>query len=156
MGFLFGSGRAHPRIGLLCTLPALFLMGCATTQLAEEGEPVQAKAVDIGYGEVDDYKVSGSVSTVYADDPRNGRPTTMTELVGRLPGVQLRGNAGIAVRGHKPVYVLDGMIYKGSITSINVNTVESVTLLKNVGEAAIYGSRVGWGGVLLIKTKQGK
>jgi TonB-dependent SusC/RagA subfamily outer membrane receptor len=47
------------------------------------------------------------------------------------------------------------MIFRGSINSIDPNTVESISVLKNAGETAIYGSQVGHGGVILIKTKRG-
>jgi len=47
------------------------------------------------------------------------------------------------------------VIYEGEIASINPIDVANVTVLKDAASAAAYGSR-GFGGVILITTKNGK
>src|SRR5690606_24219064 len=54
-----------------------------------------------------------------------------------------------------PLIVLDGVIYNGSISNININDVETIDVLKDASAAAVYGSRSA-NGVLLITTKKGK
>ena len=153
------SGPTRSRPWLLSTVTLLLLTGCATTQLAEEDRPPKAEALDIGYGEIDEGHMAGSVSTVYGEDTQITRSRTMLEMLARLPGVQVKesriGGLSVLVRGAGPLYVVDGMIFHGSINSINPNTVESISVLKNAGETAIYGSQVGHGGVILIRTKGG-
>jgi TonB-dependent SusC/RagA subfamily outer membrane receptor len=57
--------------------------------------------------------------------------------------------------GEEPLWVIDGMVVTtgGGIDGINPSTIESVTVLKDAGSTAIYGSR-GANGVILIKTKK--
>jgi len=80
-------------------------------------------------------------------------------IAGRVAGVQVIGsgmNASVSIRGNRgePLFVLDGMPGdKDMITSINVNDVESIDVLKGAS-AAIYGSR-GGNGVIAVYTKRG-
>ena len=52
-----------------------------------------------------------------------------------------------------PLYIVDGMPYDGSISDINPNDVESLSVLKDAAASAIYGAR-GANGVVLITTKR--
>ena len=159
MEMLSGSGPTRSRLWLFSTLTLLFLTGCATTRLAEEDQASKAEALDIGYGTINKDHLVGSVATVYSDEGEVARTRTIAEMLARVPGVQVRetgsGGFSVLVRGASPLYVLDGMIFRGSLRSINPNTVESITVLKNAGETAIYGSRAAHGGVILIRTKGG-
>ncbi|MCE7044275.1 TonB-dependent receptor plug domain-containing protein [Dyadobacter sp. CY312] len=80
-------------------------------------------------------------------------------LAGRVAGVQVTGqgmNASVSIRGNQgePQFVLDGMpVEKDLVTSLNVNDIESIDVLKGAS-AAIYGSR-GGNGVIAIYTKRG-
>jgi TonB-dependent SusC/RagA subfamily outer membrane receptor len=80
-------------------------------------------------------------------------------LAGRVAGVQVMGtgmNATVSIRGNRgePQFLLDGMpVEKDMLTSINVNDVESIDVLKGPS-AAIYGSR-GGNGVIAVYTKRG-
>lgn len=51
--------------------------------------------------------------------------------------------------------ILDGAQYDGSIGDINVNDIESVSILKDASSSALYGARAA-NGVLIITTKKGK
>lgn len=80
-------------------------------------------------------------------------------IAARVAGVQVVGfgmNASVFIRGNRgePLFVLDGMVGdKSLITSVNVNDVESIDVLKGAS-AAIYGSR-GGNGVIAVYTKRG-
>jgi TonB-dependent SusC/RagA subfamily outer membrane receptor len=80
-------------------------------------------------------------------------------LAGRVAGVQVVGqgmNARVSIRGNmgEPQFVLDGMpVEKDLITTLNVNDIESIDVLKGAS-AAIFGSR-GGNGVIAVYTKRG-
>jgi TonB-dependent SusC/RagA subfamily outer membrane receptor len=159
MRMLSGSFPTHSRPWLLSTLTLLFLTGCATTRLAEGDQPSKVEALDLGYGTINQDHLVGSATTVYGEDSPVEHPRTVVEMLALVPGVRVKesstGEAYALVRGATPLYVLDGMIYHGSLSSINPSTVESITVLKNAGETAMFGSRAAHGGVILIKTKGG-
>lgn len=159
MEMFSGSGPSPSRPWLFSTLTLLFLTGCATTRMAEEDHPPGAEALDLGYGSINQQHLVGSVTPVYSDGREVAGFRTIEEMLVRVPGVQVKelrdGDLRVLVRGGSPLYVVDGMIFRGSLRSINPNSVSSITVLKNAGETAIYGSRAAHGGVILIKTKRG-
>jgi TonB-dependent starch-binding outer membrane protein SusC len=110
-------------------------------------------------------------STVTSDDiERLGATDEPLEKVlqGRIAGVTVSRapDGGIAVRirgatsiygNTEPLYVLDGVPIQagpsGSLTGINPYDIESIKVLKDPAETAMYGVR-GANGVILIKTKR--
>jgi TonB-dependent SusC/RagA subfamily outer membrane receptor len=52
------------------------------------------------------------------------------------------------------LYIIDGKEYKGDINDIDVNDIESISVLKDASATVFYGER-GKNGVVLIKTKSG-
>ena len=71
-------------------------------------------------------------------------------------------SASIVIRGYgsinasqDPLYVVDGVPYDGTLSSINPSDIESMTILKDASAGALYGAR-GANGVVMITTKQGK
>src|SRR5438876_10901795 len=89
-------------------------------------------------------------------------------LMGRLPGVEVSRtpDGGFAVRirggssirsGNTPLYVLDGVVIDpgphGSLTGVNPNDIDSIQVLKEPAETALYGVR-GSNGLIVIKTKR--
>ncbi len=164
---LFGSGPVARPPWLLAAAALCFLTACASAPSAGGGEPSDAEAVDIGYGKVDPDDVVGSVSTLKGEDARMGQFRTLAEMLMRTPGVRVldRPGGGISVRirgtntsvlgGEEPLFVLDGMLIESAdgLASIDPNAIGSITVLKDAGATAIYGSR-GANGVILIKTKR--
>jgi iron complex outermembrane receptor protein len=88
--------------------------------------------------------------------------------MGRFPGVEVTRtpDGGFAVRirggssirsGNTPLYVLDGVVIdpgpNGHLTGVNPNDIESIEVLKEPAETALYGLR-GSNGVIIIKTKR--
>lgn len=141
--------------------------------------------VVVGYGTVKKSDLTGSVSSVKAEELRSTPATTFDQaLQGRAAGVQVvqtsgvpGGGTSIRIRGtssvnasSEPLYVIDGMLVNtdmgevsvagngpniGPLASINPNDIESIEILKDASASAIYGSR-GANGVILITTKRGK
>jgi TonB-dependent SusC/RagA subfamily outer membrane receptor len=66
--------------------------------------------------------------------------------------VRIRGIGSINANG--PLYIVDDVPLNGNINSINPNDIESVNVLKDPSQTAIYGVR-GANGVIVIKTKKG-
>ncbi|MDW5290118.1 TonB-dependent receptor [Formosa sp. PL04] len=141
--------------------------------------------VVVGYGTVKKSDLTGSVSTIKAEEIAvNGAVGLGPALAGRAPGVLVTSNSGepgsgasIRIRavsslnGSEPLYVIDGIPMDNTNTEslssnfqsdqvsplsmINPADVESVEILKDASSTAIYGSR-GANGVVLITTKKGK
>jgi TonB-linked SusC/RagA family outer membrane protein len=123
----------------------------------------------VGYGTMKKSDVTGSLTSVSADD-YDVQPITRIDqaLQGRAAGVTVTQTSGapgagmkIRVRGansisgnNAPLYVVDGLVI-GDINSININDVASMEVLKDASSTAIYGSR-GANGVVLVTTKSGK
>lgn len=115
---------------------------------------------------------TGAVSTINASEI-NTVPTSSVQntLAGRLPGftsVQVSGQPGndastFYIRGqsslntsNQPLILVDDIEYDYSqLQQINVNEIETISLLKDAAETAIYGIK-GANGVLLVTTKRGK
>ena len=69
-----------------------------------------------------------------------------------MTDIQVRG-AGSLTASNGPLIVIDG-IAGGDLRNIATQDVESITVLKDAGSAAIYGTR-GANGVILVTTKKG-
>ncbi|MHA4809665.1 SusC/RagA family TonB-linked outer membrane protein [Flavitalea flava] len=128
-----------------------------------------ADVVVVGYGTQRKRDVTGSTSTIKADEIAK-RPLVRVEqaLQGTTSGVVVQSNSGqpgkglsVRIRGassitgsNEPLYVIDGFI-GGSIDALSMEDIESLEILKDASATAIYGSR-GSNGVVLITTKSGK
>ena len=73
---------------------------------------------------------------------------------GSASSVIIRGFGSINA-SQTPLYVLDGIPFDGSLSSINPADIESMTILKDASAGALYGAR-GANGVVMITTKKGK
>lgn len=128
------------------------------------------EVVVIGYGTVKKRDLTGSVSSVSADQIKQVAVVNPAlALQGRAAGVLVQqtdfspsGGLQIRVRGNRslsasndPLYVVDGMPITTGIEAINPADIESMDILKDASATAIYGSR-GANGVILITTKKGK
>lgn len=123
--------------------------------------------VVIGYGQMKKGDLSAAIANVANVEQLKERPVTSTAelLQGQVPGVTVMNNGGhpnsgpsIVIRGQgsrggeSPLYVVDGV--PGA--PINLNDVESITVLKDAASAAIYGAYSGSAGVILVTTKKPK
>ena len=148
----------------------------ATITLAEDNEFLD-EVVVIGYGTVKKSDLTGSVSTVKADEINKGVITTPADLLrGKSAGVVVTAGSGmpgagatIRIRGtaslnadQSPLIVIDGLPVSNDgiagmsdpLSSINPEDIESFTVLKDASATAIYGSRAS-NGVIVITTKKG-
>lgn len=145
----------------------LFLPACATTSSAG-ARPSEGETVDIGYGTVDPDHQAGSVVTL--DGPGAGENVfrSVGDMLSKIPGVQVQQLSGgrISVRirgtnsflgGKEPLWVVDGMtIQSGAgLAGINPSAIRSLTVLKDPGETAVFGSR-GANGVILVRMRSGR
>lgn len=124
--------------------------------------------VVVGYGTQRRTNVTGAVNVVGSKSIENKPVTNILQaLQGESPNLIIQQSSfdpgsgvNINIRGlgtlgdNTPLIVIDGII-GGNINTINPNDIESVTVLKDAGSAAIYGSRAA-NGVLLVTTKSGK
>ncbi|MGY4535799.1 TonB-linked SusC/RagA family outer membrane protein [Mucilaginibacter sp. UYNi724] len=122
------------------------------------------EVVVVGYGTQKRINVTGAVSTISSKNIEN-KPVlnTYQALQGESPNLiiqQTNLNPGsdvtVNIRGvgtlgdNTPLVVIDG-----NLNTINPNDIASVSVLKDAGSAAIYGSRAA-NGVILVTTKGGK
>ena len=127
------------------------------------------EVIVVAYGTAKKSAYTGSASVVKADQLENALVSNATDAMnGKIAGVQIQSFNGqpgtdptVLIRGvgsinasTAPLYVVDGIPYDGSISSINTLDIESMTVLKDAAAAALYGAR-GANGVILITTKKG-
>jgi TonB-linked SusC/RagA family outer membrane protein len=127
------------------------------------------EVVVVGYGTVKKRDLTGSVTSVKAQDIVANAPTTVQmALQGKAAGMVITGGNGInslptiRIRGNRsvtatndPLFVIDGVPTTGGMETINPNDVESIEVLKDASATAIYGSR-GANGVIMVTTKKGQ
>jgi TonB-linked SusC/RagA family outer membrane protein len=126
------------------------------------------EVVVVGYGTQRRISVTGAIDNI-GNEAIAGRPVAnMSQaLQGVSPNliIQQRNfepgqGVNLNIRGlgtlgdNTPLVVIDG-IPGGDLNLINPNDIENITILKDAGSAAIYGSRAA-NGVILITTKKGK
>ena len=125
------------------------------------------EVVVVGYGTQKKRKVVGAIDQVnndaFKDRPNvnatlalQGKAPSLTiQQTNSEPGAGLNLNIrGISTLGNNsPLIVIDGIV-GGDINALNPADIESVSVLKDAGSAAIYGSRAS-NGVVLITTKKG-
>jgi TonB-dependent SusC/RagA subfamily outer membrane receptor len=126
--------------------------------------------VVVGYGRQKKVNLVGAVGTVNVDEKVLTRslPNVSSALSGMVPGLAAtqatgmtgRNNANLLIRGlgtvnnSGPLIVVDGMP-DVEINRINVNDIETISVLKDATSASVYGSRAA-NGVILITTRTGK
>lgn len=141
-------------------------MGCSGHRM--EPTVPTPELVRIGYGEVERRDLTGSVSSLDAEELEGVRVSRVEELIrDRVPGVQVlrtpSGDYSFRIRGarslmgsNEPLLVIDGMpIHPRAMTAALSNiapaNVMRIDVLKDAGSTAAYGSR-GANGVILITT----
>lgn len=126
------------------------------------------EVVVVGYGQQKKVNLTGSVSSIGSEQlERRPIVSTSTALQGLAPGVTVTSQTGspgadggqIHIRGvnsfggsdSSPLVLIDGVA--GTLDDVDVNLIESISVLKDAASAAIYGSRAA-NGVILITTKR--
>tara|TARA_R110001592_G_scaffold163037_1_gene396734 strand:+ start:5444 stop:8659 length:3216 start_codon:yes stop_codon:yes gene_type:complete len=125
----------------------------------------------VGFGKKKKENLTGAVSQV-GSEAFEARPVLRADqaLQGVVAGLNISTDAGgeldgelnINIRGvgtigegssGSPLVLIDGI--EGSLSSVNPNDIESISVLKDAASASIYGSRAPFG-VVLVTTKTGK
>jgi len=138
----------------------------------EDNAQVLDEVIVVGYGTTTRRHIVGAVDQVTSKAIQD-RPVAnvMQALQGTAPSLVIQQRSmnpndnkmNINLRGvntrtdNTPLIVIDGMISDGpeAMNKLNPNDIASISLLKDAGSAAIYGSRSS-SGVILITTKQGQ
>jgi len=130
------------------------------------------EVVVVGYGKAKRLTLTGSVSAINASEIR-AIPTSSVQnaLTGKLPGFFsqqrsgqpgrdasdffIRGVSSLNSDGNQPLIIVDDMEYSyDQLSQINVNEIESISILKDASTTAVYGIK-GANGVLVVKTRRG-
>jgi len=128
--------------------------------------------VVIGYGKKKRITNTGAISAISGDEIRQ-TPTASLQnaLVGRVTGffsqqrsgqpgsdgaeIQIRGIASLSSTTAGPLVIVDDIEYSGSISEIDPDQVESISILKDASSTAVYGIK-GANGVIIITTRRGR
>ena len=124
--------------------------------------------VVIGYGQQKKSSVVSSIQTITSKDMNVKHRNPVTQLAGRIAGVfavqrsgepgndeaefYIRGQSSFAGGTH-PLVLVDGI--PRNIEDIDVDEIESFTVLKDAAATAVYGAE-GANGVVLITSKRGQ
>ena len=149
--------------------------------ILESDAELLEETIVVAYGTVKREAVTGSVSSVKGETLTAAPVTSVDKaLAGKLAGVsvsaassqpgaltqiRIRGNGSINA-SNAPLWVIDGIpVLSGDVsgesnvnstmTALNPNDIENITVLKDAAAAAAYGSRAA-NGVILVTTKSGR
>ncbi len=133
-----------------------------------ENKELETALVQVAYGNLSRYALTGSVSWLENQKIALRPVTNVTSaLEGTIPGILVNNTYGqpgdapqIRIRGfnsvngvNEPLYVVDGVPFEGGLAEINPLDVEGVSVLKDAAAAALYGNRAA-NGVVLINMKK--
>jgi TonB-linked SusC/RagA family outer membrane protein len=139
----------------------------------QSDQTVLDEVVVVGYGKAKKITLTGAVSAISTEEIRTV-PTSSVQnaLVGKLPGFFsqqrsgqpgkdasdffIRGVSSLNSDGNQPLIIVDDVQYTyDQLQQINVNEIESISILKDASTTAIYGIK-GANGVLVVKTRRGE
>lgn len=135
--------------------------------IMQENAILMNDVVIVGYGTQKKISVTGAVSNVPVKSLQiSSTPSLSNAISGRIPGIITRQTSGepgydaanVYIRGfgtlgnNTPLILVDGI--ERNMDNINVNEIESFSVLKDASATAVYGVR-GANGVILINTKRG-
>ena len=127
----------------------------------------------VAYGTRKRITSTGAVSSISAAEIRTV-PTANVQnaLTGKMPGFfsqqgsgqpgkdasdfYIRGVSSLNPAGNQPLIIVDDIEYNyDQLQQINVNEIESISILKDASSTAVYGIK-GANGVLVVSTRRGK
>lgn len=139
-----------------------------TIALAEDTETLD-EVVVVGYGVQKKVNLTGSVSAVKGEALERRPVADATQsLQGMVPGLLVSnsntgrpgGSGSLTLRGQgnldnnaNPYILVDGV--EMSLSDVNPNDIENISVLKDAAACAIYGARAAYG-VILVTTKKGE
>jgi len=164
-----GDQLRYSFVGMATVLKAVGNQNVINVTLIDD-DNILDEVVVTAYGTQTKESLTGSITQIKAVEfAKVPSGNAMTGLTGKVSGVQIFSNSGqpgsapiVRFRGigslngsSSPLYVVDGVPFLESITTINPNDIESMSFVKDAAAAALYGSR-GANGVVIITTKKGK
>ena len=139
-----------------------------TITLKEDKELLD-EVVVVGYGVTKKVDLTGAVDVIKSEEITKQPAMQVSQaLEGLSPGLRATQSSGqpgadgarFRVRGvgsinasSDPLILIDGVA--GDINTLDPNDIDNISVLKDAGAAAIYGSRAS-NGVILVTTKRGK
>lgn len=172
------DGKFNLQVPVDATTLVVSFIGMVTQDVAIIDGPISVslfstatdlnEIVVVGYGVQEKSMVTGSISSVKADDIKTTSSSRADQAIqGKIAGVMVLPTSGspgagtkIRIRGtnsnsnSNPLFIVDGM-KTGDINNIDPGDIESVEVLKDAASSAIYGTE-GANGVILVTTKSGK
>ena len=137
-------------------------------RMREDSEMLD-EVVVVGYGQQKKESVVGAITQTKGEvlQRAGGVSDIGAALTGNLPGVTTTASSGlpgeeepqIVIRGSSswnnssPLVLVDGI--ERPMSSVDINSVESISVLKDASATAVYGVK-GANGVILITTKRGQ
>ena len=127
------------------------------------------ESIVVAYGTAKKSSFTGSAGTVKSESLQKRTVANVSKaLEGMVAGITTTAGSGqpgegasVQIRGtgsinasSSPLYIVDGVPFGGTLSSLNPNDIESMTVLKDASAAALYGSRAA-NGVIMITTKRG-
>ncbi|MFI3286534.1 MAG: SusC/RagA family TonB-linked outer membrane protein [Rikenellaceae bacterium] len=139
------------------------LMGSSSVVVAQDVKD-HDQIVKMIKEERPEYSIGSSVISISGEELRRTKHHDLsTALAGRVPGLVVTTTAslpgsetfGTNTRGNSasPLVLVDGIV--GSLNTVNVFDVESVTFTKDASSSVFYGMQAS-GGILYVKTYRGK
>ena len=156
------------------TAGVLFFVGGQAVMAQKKSDSASTKNIDevivVAFGKQKKETVIGSNVQIGSDNFKDRPVTNVANAIdgaapgiqvaagsgqpGSLPAIRIRGFSSISA-GNNPLYVVDGVVFNGSVAAINSLDVESINVLKDAASTSLYGSSAA-NGVILITTKKGK
>ena len=169
--FSFAGAKAGATIEVSCIGYATITVryaGAPLTITLQEDSKVLDDVVVVGYGVQRKVNLTGAVSSVKGKELAQRPVADATQsLQGLVPGLLVSNTASgrpggvgsLALRGQgnlsgsaTPYVLVDGV--EMSLSDINPNDIENISVLKDAAASAIYGARAAYG-VILVTTKKG-
>ena len=135
-----------------------------------DAEQLAEVMVQVPYGSISKKAFTGAETTISNREIQRQQVTSVSRVLeGLVAGIQTSNGGGspgssaeIRIRGigsvnasSAPLYVVDGIPFDGTISSISTDDIATVTVLKDAAASALYGARAA-NGVIMITTKVGR
>lgn len=164
------SHKSLLQVSFIGYLPQNVVVGSDPSLRIELKEDTQnlEEVVVVAYGAQKKVNLTGAVASIESGKIQNKTFTTVQQAIqGQIPGLTVTQTGGqpgnealsMSIRGkstfstNDPLVIVDGQAI--SMSNLNPQDIESVTVLKDAAAAAIYGARAS-GGVILVTTKKGQ
>ena len=135
------------------------------TAVMEEDSQMLDDFVVTGYQTISKERATGAFDIMDRSKLESSIHTdALSALEGEVPGLSTY-NDKIIIRGvstfsssvgNDPLIVIDGMPTEQSLADININDIESITVLKDAAASSIYGVRAANGVISVVTTRQVK